>query len=140
MKRLPTLGLSIFLVRRIGIYGVAWGTAIPSLVVEVVYWPPYICHLVGMRVSSYLWQTWGRTVLAAVPYAVACYFVERYWPVRNLAIFFLQIAILLPLFPLALAVVYRVELGVILLKRFPRLARFKLNGSDEYQSSPTSAR
>ncbi len=134
------LGLSIFLVRRIGIYGVAWGTAIPSLVVEAVYWPPYICRLVGMRVSSYLWQTWGRTVLAAVPYAVACYLVERYWPVRNLAVFFLQIALLLPLFPLVLALVYRVELGPILLTRFPRLARFKLNGSDEYQSSPTSAR
>jgi len=140
LEAAANLGLSIFLVRRIGIYGVAWGTTIPSLVIEVVYWPPYICHLVGMPVRSYLWQTWGRTVLAAVPYSVACYFVERYWPVQNLAVFFLQIAILLPLFPLALALVYRTELGVILLKRFPRLARFKVNGSDEYQSAPTSVR
>src|SRR5262249_53764188 len=106
-----------------------------------VLWPPYICHLVGMRVGSYLWQTWGRTVLAAVPYTVACYFVERYWPVRNLAIFFLQIGILLPFFPFALAVVYRVELEGVLLKRFPKLARFRLNGgSNEYQSSVTSVR
>jgi O-antigen/teichoic acid export membrane protein len=140
LEAAANLGLSIFLVRRIGIYGVAWGTVIPSLIIEVLYWPPYICHLVGMRVSFYLWQTWGRTVLAAVPYAAACYLVERYWPVRNLAVFFLQIAILLPLFPLALALVYRVELGVMLLKRFPKLARFKLNGRNEYQSSPTSVR
>jgi hypothetical protein len=94
-----------------------------------------------MRVRSYLWQTWGRTVLAAVPYGVACYFVERYWPVRNLAVFFLQIAILLPLFPLVLALVYRTELAGILRKRFPKWARFKLNGdSDEYQSSLTPLR
>ena len=133
------LGLSIFLVRRMGMYGVAWGTAITSLIIEVIYWPPYICHLVGMRVRSYLWQTWGRTVLAAVPYGVACYFVERYWPVRNLAFFFLQITILLPLFPLALALVYRAELAQILRKRFPKWARFQLNrDSDEYQSSLTS--
>jgi hypothetical protein len=39
-----------------------------------------------------------------------------------------------------LALVYRVELGVMLLKRFPKLARFKLNGRNEYQSSPTSVR
>jgi hypothetical protein len=93
-----------------------------------------------MRVSSYLWQTWGRTVLAAVPYAIACYFVERYWPVKNLAVFFLQIVLLLPLFPLVLALVYRGELGPILLKRFPKLAQFKIiTGSDEYQSSTTPA-
>jgi O-antigen/teichoic acid export membrane protein len=141
LEAAANLGLSIFLVRRIGIYGVAWGTTIPSLIIEMVYWPPYICHLVGMRVRSYLWQTWGRTVLAAVPYGVACYFVERYWPVRNLAVFFLQIAILLPLFPLVLALVYRTELAGILRKRFPRWSRFKLNGdSDEYQSSLTPLR
>jgi len=140
LEAIANLGLSIFLVRRIGIYGVAWGTVIPSLIIEVLYWPPYICQLVGMRVSSYLWQTWGRTVLAAVPYAIACYFVERYWPVKNLAVFFLQIVLLLPLFPLVLALVYRGELGPILLKRFPKLAQFKIiTGSDEYQSSTTPA-
>lgn len=140
LEAATNLGLSIFLVRRIGIYGVAWGTVIPSLIIEVLYWPPYICHLVGMRVGSYLWQTWGRTVLAVVPYAVACYLVEHYWPVQNLAVFFLQIALMLPLFPLTLALVYRDELGVILTKRYPKLARFKVNGRDEYQSSPTSVR
>jgi O-antigen/teichoic acid export membrane protein len=138
VEAVANLGLSIFLVRRIGIYGVAWGTAIPSLVIEVIYWPPYICHLVGMGVRFYLWQTWGRTVLAAVPYGVACYFVERYWPVQNLIFFFLQVAILLPLFPLVLALVYRAELIQFLRKRFPNWARFQLNSDrDEIQSSLT---
>lgn len=141
LEAAANLGLSIFLVRRIGIYGVAWGTTIPSLIIEVVYWPPYICNLVGMQIRSYLWQTWGRTVLAAVPYGVACYFVERYWPVRNLAFFFLQIAVLLPLFPLALALIYRAELGKVIRKRFPKCSRFRLISDDEkIQPSLTSLR
>lgn len=132
VEAVANLSLSIFLVRRIGIYGVAWGTTIPSLVIETLLWPPYICSLVKMRVGSYLWQTWGRTCLAAVPYALGCYMAERYWPASNMLIFFLQIALLLPLFPLTLALVYRVELAGTLLKRFPKLARFKLQSSDAY--------
>ena len=34
--------LSIILVRRIGIYGVAWGSAIPSVIIELLLWPTYI--------------------------------------------------------------------------------------------------
>jgi O-antigen/teichoic acid export membrane protein len=131
------LGLSIFLVRRIGIAGVALGTAIPSLIVEFVLWPPFVCGLVGIPVLEYLWQTWIRTFLAAVPFSLGCYLVERYWPARNLVVFFLQIAVLLPLFPLALALVYRVELVQQLRARFSESARLKL--SNEYQSSTTSA-
>jgi O-antigen/teichoic acid export membrane protein len=140
LEAAANLGLSIFLVRRIGIYGVAWGTTIPSLLVEVVLWPPYICHLVQINMRQYLWQTWGRTMLASVPYAAGCYLAERYWPAHNLFIFFLQIAVLLPLFPLVLALVYRAELTGQLLKRFPKLARFKFNGRNEYESSVTPVR
>jgi O-antigen/teichoic acid export membrane protein len=131
------LGLSIFLVRRIGIAGVALGTAIPSLFVELVLWPPFVCRLVRIPVLEYLWQTWIRTCLAAVPFSLGCYLAERYWPARNLAVFFMQIAVLLPLFPLALALVYRAELVQQLRARFRESARLKL--SHEYQSSTTSA-
>src|SRR5690606_39145273 len=36
------LALSIALVRTMGIAGVAWGTAIPSLVSSFVFWPIYL--------------------------------------------------------------------------------------------------
>jgi O-antigen/teichoic acid export membrane protein len=140
VEAVANLALSIFLVRRIGMYGVAWGTTIPSLVVEVVYWPPYVCHLVGMQIRSYVWHTWLRTGLAALPYTAACYGVERFWPAHNLAIFFLQIILILPLFPLTLAIVFKSELRPILLKRFPKLARFARNGrKSEFEASFTSA-
>ncbi|MGH9502231.1 MAG: lipopolysaccharide biosynthesis protein [Terriglobales bacterium] len=104
--------LSIVLVRRIGIYGVAWGTAIPSVIIELLLWPRFICKLVEMRVRTYLWQTWFRTMLGVVPFALGCVLTERYWPTRNLMIFFLQIAALLPLFPLTLALIFRSEVSM----------------------------
>ncbi len=101
--------LSIILVRRIGIYGVAWGSAIPSVVIELLLWPAYICRLVQIPVRTYLWQAWIRTSLAVMPFALACAMAERFWPARNLAIFFLQIAALLPLLPLMFWIVFREE-------------------------------
>lgn len=136
LEGVANLGLSIFLVRRIGIIGVAIGTTIPSLFVEFVLWPPYVCGLVGISVLEYLWQTWVRTTVAVVPFSLACYLVERYWPARSLAIFFMQIAFVLPLFPLTLALIYRDELMQQMRERFP--GSTQLNLRNEYESTPTS--
>ena len=106
-EAVANLVLSIILVRRIGIYGVAWGTAIPSVIIELLLWPGYVSKLVEIPVRTYLWQTWIRTGLAIIPFALACAVAERYWPAHNLFIFFLQIAALLPLFALTLAVIFR---------------------------------
>ncbi len=105
------LALSIILVHRIGIYGVAWGTTIPSVLIELLLWPPYISRLVGIPMWQYVWQTWIRTSLAAVPFAVACYLSDRYWTASNLFTFFMQILVLLPLFAGALAVIFWHELS-----------------------------
>jgi O-antigen/teichoic acid export membrane protein len=139
LEAAANLGLSIFLVRRIGINGVAWGTTIPSLIVEFVLWPPYICKLVGMEVRTYLWQTWIRTFLAVLPFSLACYFCELYWPSHNLRIFFLQIATVFPLFPVALALTFRTEVATQWRRRFPKSAA-ALSVRHEYESSATSAR
>jgi O-antigen/teichoic acid export membrane protein len=102
--------LSVILVRRIGIYGVAWGSAIPSVIIELLLWPVYICRLVEIPVWTYLWQAWIRSSLAVVPFGLACATAERFWPARNLAIFFLQMAALLPLLPLMFWIVFREEI------------------------------
>jgi O-antigen/teichoic acid export membrane protein len=126
------LALSVILVRRIGIYGVAWGTAIPSVIIEVLMWPRYVCGLVAMPVRTYLWQTWFRTALGVVPFAVACALVERFWPARNLAIFFLQISALLPLLPLALSLIFRDEFTAQV-REWKKLHRMSSPTSDEYE-------
>jgi O-antigen/teichoic acid export membrane protein len=101
--------LSVILVHRMGIYGVAWGSAIPSVIIELLLWPTYICGLVQIPVKTYIWQAWVRSTLVVAPFAAACAAAERFWPARNLAMFFLQIAALLPLLPLMFWIVFRDE-------------------------------
>jgi O-antigen/teichoic acid export membrane protein len=129
--------LSVILVRRIGVYGVAWGTTIPSVIIEVLLWPVFISRLVKISVRTFLWETWFRPGLAVIPFALACVAAERYWPARNLFWFFLQIAVLLPLVPLALALVFRKEAVTqtkVWMKR--RKAANRLN--HEYETSTTT--
>jgi len=109
IESVANLGLSIFLVRRMGIYGVAWGTTIPSVIMEALLWPSYICGLLQMPVRSYLWQAWLRTTISVIPFGLACAVAERFWQAHNLVVFFLQITALLPLLPLALLLTFRSE-------------------------------
>lgn len=129
--------LSIILVRRMGIYGVAWGSAIPSVFCELVLWPAYVSKLLSMSVRTYLWQTWVRTGIAAVPFAVACAIAERYWHVPNLFVFFLQIAVLLPLVPLSLALMYREE-GMEQLRRWKERRKQAGRLDGDYEPSTSS--
>lgn len=101
--------LSIFLAKKLGIYGVAWGTTIPSLFVHLIFWPPYICKLVNISVSHYIYQSWVRPAAAVVPFAFACYFADRYWPAHHLWQFIEQIVVLLPVFALMLPLLFRKE-------------------------------
>jgi len=109
-EAVANLTLSVILVRRMGIYGVAWGSAIPSVFCELVLWPAYISKLLSIPLRTFLWQTWIRTGLTAVPFTVACVVAEHYWPVHSLFMFFVQIAALLPLVPLSLWLMFRKEL------------------------------
>jgi len=131
------LSLSIILVRRIGIYGVAWGTTIPSVIMEMILWPGYICMLLHMSVRTFLWQTWFRTGIAVVPFALACAASERYWQAHSLIIFFLQIVALLPLLPLAFALVFRTEVTTKVREWLER-RRVSTTLSHEYETSTTT--
>lgn len=98
---LLNLTLSLALVRRMGILGVAWGTAIPTLVFSVLFWPSYIHKLFGIKQSEYVWSTWCRPVIAAIPFAFATLIVDRIWPVRTVWFFFVQVGVTLPVALLA---------------------------------------
>ncbi len=127
--------LSVILVRWIGIYGVAWGTSIPSVIVELLLWPRYISAVVGIPVRTYLWQTWFRTALAIIPFALACAIAERFWPVSHLAMFFLQMAALLPLVPVTLFLMFRKEVAGQLRQQWTARMRRSHRIIDEYKTS-----
>jgi O-antigen/teichoic acid export membrane protein len=108
------LTLSIVLARRIGVYGVAWGTAIAGVICNLVFWPRYIGRLVHISPGEYLWKAWGPAALAAVPFAVACWWEERHLTATSLPVFFLQILWILPIVVLTSLLLWRKEVTLYL--------------------------
>lgn len=94
---LCNLALSIYLVQRIGVIGVAWGTAIPSLANSLIFWPWYIHRTVKIRPITYMTSAWVRPWLSLAPFLLGTYLTERFWQAQNLIVFFSQVAAVLPL-------------------------------------------
>jgi O-antigen/teichoic acid export membrane protein len=61
------LVLSIVLVRRMGVIGVAWGTVIPHLVSSALVIPLYTLHVLKMDVWEYIAKAYVRPMWSAVP-------------------------------------------------------------------------
>jgi O-antigen/teichoic acid export membrane protein len=93
---LSNLALSIALVKPWGILGVAWGTAIPNMVISLFFWPLYIRRTIGIRLSDYAYSLWLRPAFALTPFAVCTYAANRWWQAPNLLFFFGQVAAVLP--------------------------------------------
>lgn len=92
------LALSIALVRtRLGILGVAWGTVIPSVASNMLFWPWYIHRALGIHPVKYAMSTWVRPGVAILPFALGTYAIEHYWTVTHVMLFFVQVLVCLPL-------------------------------------------
>ena len=104
---IANLTLSIILVHWYGIYGVAIGTLIPSLIAQLGFWPVYISRLVGLTPFEVVWRIWGPILLASIPFAAATYAVEATLPAHSLAVFALQILATLPVFLFTVVIVFR---------------------------------
>ncbi len=85
------LALSITLAHWYGIYGVAIGTLIPSLIVQVGLWPSHISKLVGLSGFEVVWRIWTPMFLSSVHSPSSPISLTFISPARNLAIFFLQV-------------------------------------------------
>jgi len=96
IEALCNVGLSILLVIRWGIVGVAWGTTLPSLTKNLLFWPWYVSRILGISPRKFASSTWLRPALGIVAFAVLTYVTERVWPAKHLTIFFLQVAAVLP--------------------------------------------
>jgi O-antigen/teichoic acid export membrane protein len=101
------LALSMLLVQWYGIYGVAIGTMVPSLFVQLILWPRYISKLVGLSSFEVIRHVWGPMLLASIPFAIASCAVNILAPAHSLAVFFLQVLATLPIFFLTVALVFR---------------------------------
>jgi O-antigen/teichoic acid export membrane protein len=104
---IANLTLSIVLARWVGIYGVAIGTLVPSLVVHLILWPRYVSKLVDVSCLEVYRNVWGPVILCAVPFAAASYAVDAFVPARNMVMFILQTMALLPIFGIAIGLMFR---------------------------------
>jgi O-antigen/teichoic acid export membrane protein len=115
LEAAANLILSIVLARRMGLEGVAWGTVIPSLALQIFFWPPYISKVLGIPSREYILQGWIRSGLAVAPFGVACYLANRAWVSTSLLTFFTQMLLLLPAFFIGAVICFSKELSTYLL-------------------------
>jgi O-antigen/teichoic acid export membrane protein len=96
-EALANLVLSIVLIQRFGIVGVAWGTALPRLVVSLVVGPLYVRRQVRVPLGAYYTRTLLRPTASMIPFALATLATEVWWPASSIAAFFSQVLAALPM-------------------------------------------
>jgi O-antigen/teichoic acid export membrane protein len=121
VEGVANLILSVVLVHWYGIYGVAFGTMIPNLVAQVIFWPGYVYKLVGLSRVEVVWKVWAPMFLCGIPFAIATYAVDVLYPARNLTIFFLQVIATLAVFVITIGLVFRSYVRSQVLPRFRSL-------------------
>jgi O-antigen/teichoic acid export membrane protein len=77
IEAVANLALSIALVPRFGILGVAWGTAIPLAITNIFFLPGHMCRLLGVKLSDFLFESYWFPVLAAIPLAATLFLADR---------------------------------------------------------------
>jgi len=112
---------SVILALRFGILGVAVGTVIPSLIVNLGLLPRYLAKVTNVKLSTYITQGWVRPILAAIPFGILSALVANRWPAPNLSVYFLQIFSCQPVYALSVALVFFKETRAILLNGRGRL-------------------
>lgn len=106
-EAIANLTLSVVLARKFGLYGVAVGTLVPSLFIHLILWPRYVSRLVDVSYVQVFRNLWGPILLCAVPFAAASYVVDVLFPARTMVMFALQTIALLPLFGIAIGLMFR---------------------------------
>jgi len=88
--------LSIFLIQKIGVLGSAWGILVPRLVVALVMSVAYAKKVLNISIGEYYLDSILLPIIAILPFAGVSYAIETAWPASNLAVFFLQVTLAIP--------------------------------------------
>lgn len=75
---LANLGLSILLVQKYGMIGVAFGTMIPMLITNLFIIPVYACRAVALSTFYFLKESFARPCLAAFCFGIILYGSSRF--------------------------------------------------------------
>jgi O-antigen/teichoic acid export membrane protein len=91
------LVLSVVLVQRLGIVGVAWATTLPRVLVTAAILPRIFGQVLDIRLGTLWMEAWVRPTLAMVPFLAASWATERLTSPSSLLVFFAEVAALLPI-------------------------------------------
>jgi O-antigen/teichoic acid export membrane protein len=91
------VALSVALVKPFGLAGVALGTLIPSVLMSLAYFPRCLSKTTGVPANLFYRNAWLSPTVACVPFALVNVLLEHLLPAKNLAIFFMQVMLTLPL-------------------------------------------
>ena len=98
LEAIANLALSIILVQSMGIIGVAFGTAIPHIIVVMLILPVIISKILNMNYFTYILSSYVSPLISIIPFTAACYWVNTYYPASNLLYFFMEVILLLPVY------------------------------------------
>jgi O-antigen/teichoic acid export membrane protein len=90
---IANLLLSILLVRRFGVIGVALGTAIPLACTSLFFLPWHLCKVLDLPLWRSLRQSYGMPLLLCAPLAGLLVFLSVEFPVHNSVRLMLQVAV-----------------------------------------------
>jgi O-antigen/teichoic acid export membrane protein len=78
MEAIANLILSVILIRPLGIFGDALGTAIPLTCTTLFFMPRHLCRVLNVRLGSYLRQAYTLPFLLSLP-TIAALLLMRHW-------------------------------------------------------------
>ena len=97
LQAAANLALSLTLVGPLGLVGVAIGTVVPALVLNLGFIPWYLHRMMGLAPMDFISNAWLRPTIVAAPFALATAVAERLWVPGSLVSFLVQTAALLPI-------------------------------------------
>jgi O-antigen/teichoic acid export membrane protein len=86
------LALSLLLVRRFGIVGVALGTAIPLACTSLVFLPRHLCHILNVPLKGFLTRIYRLPLIPCIPMTGVLWAVNHAFPAHRYNELLLQIA------------------------------------------------
>lgn len=121
--------LSLVLVKFYGIYGVAFGTAIPMIIFKLFIQPIYVCRAIDVSIQKYYWNIMFLPGLkTAVPLIIYFYYARHFLTPDYMSILLLFILQILLFLPYAFFVILDNELQLIIKKALaPRLSKLARN-------------
>ncbi|NIT61366.1 MAG: oligosaccharide flippase family protein [Aliifodinibius sp.] len=87
--------ISILLVNKYGITGVAFGTAIPLLIQGTFILPIYVCRTLKVSIVKYFLESYIPPLLSSIPFIIAVLLARYFMTINSLTVFMIYAATLM---------------------------------------------